>query len=120
MYMQAQGLLRGPLKAALTSGSMSALGDLLAQFLMAQTAKVCQPETVDQSRQLLAARPLLIDCLHVLLRQKAALDCHRHWCCIRSMHLCTVAACLQHVTHTITCSLLLLPSTVIRQACPSL
>lgn len=31
---------QGPLKAGLTSGSLSAVGDLLAQFLTAQTAQV--------------------------------------------------------------------------------
>jgi protein Mpv17 len=51
-YFQKVSGLRGPLKAALTSGSLSASGDLLAQFAVSQFAKSAgkQPDAYDPSR----------------------------------------------------------------------
>jgi protein Mpv17 len=51
-YFQKVSGLRGPLKAALTSGSLSATGDLLAQFAVSQFSKSAgaQPDAYDPSR----------------------------------------------------------------------
>jgi protein Mpv17 len=66
--LQASGL-QGPVKAAITSGSLSSVGDLLAQFLLKRHAEVCCS----------SSSPGLQSCLHHELRIARTTPAERCW-----------------------------------------